>query len=431
MILLLFLAMFNKAFSLSLDEAISLYKNNGTKISELQKEIYLKNYEEYKRYNMINFGLQDSGTSYVNRRTQDTHEFIEHRVRNTLTPSLNLFGINFYTTWTSDWVIESKEFENRFVNFGGRVNLTDILYYSSSYYAIDSSYLNMKKSELSLAAKERGEIANLIDLYVAIKTYEGRLDIKNRSLEQLKKDKTFIEDKEKAGLSSKIDVDSICLQVSKTEQDIRALHRSIHSLKLQLCNKIGIEFNDQEFIDFDSEDIEDVLVDDSNIKVLEHQLNIDEKNEKIQFRRLLPDLSVNAEYDWNEALERYDGIYGISVSWDVIPNFAEHSNSSKSLEITKIELEDAKKNLELELENKRDDFLTNKEALKTAKSEKEYWERVVDIKREMYSNNLISLQEYMKYYNLLRDKEVEVTEKEYNLSAFKKKINLLKEMKVN
>ena len=431
MILLIFLMLFRVASSITLDESISLYKNNRGRVTELEKEIYRKNYEEYKRYNLINFSLQDSGTSYVNRRDHNNHEFLEHRVRNLLNPSLNILGINLYTTWRSDWVIESKEFKNRFITFGGRLNLTDLLYYSSNYYTLDSHYLNMKKRDIELAAKERDEISNLIDIYVGIKTYEGRLDIKNRSLEQLKKDRSYIEEKERAGLSSKIDVESISLQVDKTEQDIRALHRSIHSLKLQFCNKIGIDFNDQEFLDFDSEDIEDVLIDDSNIQILEHQLNIDEKSEKIQFRRLLPDFSVNAEYDWNEALERYDGIYGVSVAWDVIPNFAGYSQASNSLEISKLQLEDERKNLEIQLENKRDDYLTNKESLESAKSEKEYWSRVVDIKREMYINDLLSLQDYMKYYNMLRDKEIEVSEKEYNLSAFKRKIQLLQEMKVN
>jgi len=46
----------------------------------------------------------------------------------------------------------------------------------------------------------------------------------------------------------------------------------------------------------------------------------------------------------------------------------------------------------------------------------------------MYKNDLISLQDYLKYFNKLRDKEISLSEKRYQIEAFKRKIKVLEEL---
>jgi len=218
------------------------------------------------------------------------------------------------------------------------------------------------------------------------------------------------------------------LEISMLNQELQEIYRDMYISKRQLCLLIGIEFDDQQFAEIESQDIENVLVDSRDINLLEYELESDKKQRSLELRNLLPDLFISAEYDWNEVLERYDGVYGLSVSWDVTPNLSSYNQACKKVELGEEKLANAKLNKSLELEKKRGEYLSAREAIESALQEKEYWEQVVEVQREMYKNDLISLQDYLKYFNKLRDKEISLSEKRYQIEAFKRKIKVLEEL---
>ncbi|HCB64201.1 MAG TPA: hypothetical protein DEP20_02385 [Fusobacteria bacterium] len=429
MIFLIFLLLFKTGLSLTLDEALSLYKSRSfsSKSLEVERDIYRRSYDEYARCKWFTISLSDSGSSYVNYRRDEDHTFKDHFVRNTLTPQLNLAGISLYTNWRSDYAIETKDFDNKFVSLGAKTNLTN-MFYSSSSYSSDMAYLNMKMNDISSSMKDFDNISKIIDIFSTVKVYEGRIDIKERAIDQLRKDREYTEDRLKAGLASGMDIKSLDLEISMLNQELQEIYRDMYISKRQLCLLIGIEFDDQQFAEIESQDIENVLVDSRDINLLEYELESDKKQRSLELRNLLPDLFISAEYDWNEVLERYDGVYGLSVSWDVTPNLSSYNQACKKVELGEEKLANAKLNKSLELEKKRGEYLSAREAIESALQEKEYWEQVVEVQREMYKNDLISLQDYLKYFNKLRDKEISLSEKRYQIEAFKRKIKVLEEL---
>ncbi len=429
MIFLIFLLLFKTGLSLTLDEALSLYKSRSfsSKSLEVERDIYRRSYDEYARCKWFTISLSDSGSSYVNYRRDEDHTFKDHFVRNTLTPQLNLAGISLYTNWRSDYAIETKDLDNKFVSLGAKTNLTN-MFYSSSSYSSDMAYLNMKMNDISSSMKDFDNISKIIDIFSTVKVYEGRIDIKERAIDQLRKDREYTEDRLKAGLASGMDIKSLDLEISMLNQELQEIYRDMYISKRQLCLLIGIEFDDQQFAEIESQDIENVLVDSRDINLLEYELESDKKQRSLELRNLLPDLFISAEYDWNEVLERYDGVYGLSVSWDVTPNLSSYNQACKKVELGEEKLANAKLNKSLELEKKRGEYLSAREAIESALQEKEYWEQVVEVQREMYKNDLISLQDYLKYFNKLRDKEISLSEKRYQIEAFKRKIKVLEEL---
>ena len=189
MIFLIFLLLFKTGLSLTLDEALSLYKSRcfSSKSLEVERDIYRRSYDEYARCKWFTISLSDSGSSYVNYRRDEDHTFKDHFVRNTLTPQLNLAGISLYTNWRSDYAIETKDFDNKFVSLGAKTNLTN-MFYSSSSYSSDMAYLNMKMNDISSSMKDFDNISKIIDIFSTVKVYEGRIDIKERAIDQLRKD---------------------------------------------------------------------------------------------------------------------------------------------------------------------------------------------------------------------------------------------------
>jgi outer membrane protein TolC len=403
---------FSYASSLTLDEAIHIYKNSDK-----------YNYHLIDKSSMKS-DLNASNRNYWFNLSFDS-TFIYHNINNLSFEDVSNINSRF-------WLLEAQislDYKNSFskIIFSNptfSVNIMDLIFYNKNKYSYDISSFNEKIEEVKSKASIRSDIENIIDTYVYIHKLEENRNIKYISLEHLEQDREFMHLKEKMGTVSKLDLDLSDIEILNLQKAINDISREIKINKIKLCNILNIIYIENMGISsFEAEDLE-IIVSDEEIIVLENQLKKSEIALKQSFRSTIPDLSLGVTLSQTND---YKPIFRANVAYS-LENFSDSLKRSKNeVEKAKISLKDAKDRKNIALISKTSEFDSLVDALKTAQKSMEYFSRIADINRDKYRQNLVSFQEYMNHYNKYREQVVIYNEKEHDIKAFKRKLKLLYE----
>ncbi len=456
--IIIYLLLTKTAFSINLEQAIKNFKNSSKELENIKMEkenlsiIYRAKYLD----KLFSFGVSvtpayfyDSILAYnpnggpVNNVTT-WEDYVANEASLSLIPSFNILGINFQAD-TSIYrrrhgeLVDDNQVEQRFLllnNVGMSANLNDIFYKNEKDFALKQTELSNKQKENNLAKEERAKISELIDLYTQIKDNEREKESKERSLIELEREYEYIIDKERAGSASKLAGRQLSFEIKRLKNEINSLAITINTYKKALKNKIG---------DFDSLDnIEDILIneikiDESNYKNALLQLELDKEISYIMKRKVQPNFTLQAAYriprgaydytytrPFEDEYKRSDRFeVGLSFDWNLGADTYELSVYSNNIENDQRNIELAKEEIELAKVQQENIFKDYESQIKVKSEYVKFLIDVVDTKREMYKGSLIDLLEYMKYYNELKNQEIELSKLKNKFNSLKRKILLL------
>lgn len=427
--IILFCILSLATLSLSIDEAINLYRvSSSSREIDLKRENYHKSYLEYRREDVFKLHITDSGTG-------PTHLFHKSKAclgyvwRSSIRPSMKLFFFDLSLNIRNDYNIATSDFTFLIDEIDFNIDFIDAFYYSDSKYSRDMSYLTYKQNEITSKLEDLNNIEKIIDIYTSIQTMQEKLEVMRISLDQLKQDEAFLIDREKIGNASRMDIERVRIEIGSVELNISTLERSIEINMRNLCMKIGILYDPNiELLSFTTESRE-VIVNEMDLELLENQKEIQYVNDKLHFRRKLPKLglSLAVTLDHNEEVSKEQ--YMVNFSWDLAGNKSEYLNAKRDRELLKISLENSKINMDIKLSEAKNEYEELVSSLYNANRSRDYWREISEIKREMYKKGHISFQDYMQYYSRLREQEALLSEIDHRLEGFKKKLEFVHEFK--
>ena len=409
------------AKALDMEEAIALYKTKGREMAVLSEglESYKNSYNNYQISR--GFGMPLTNVTNYNYYKAETYS-----VTNTSVVGIKLMDLNISSKFDLGYDLTTSQYATTSAgarSIGASFNLTDVLYYSSGAHTVDDARITYEKAIASTSQAERFKIGTLIDLYVGIKTLEGKLDIKKRSLSQLQQDREYMATKYSIGTIAKVDVERVELEMKTSQQEADTLQKQIFSYKLNLCDKLSVL--PDPYIELDKIDhisLDQVLVDDTNLYLLEKTVEEKEAAIKAHRRSVFPNIAVGGGY--NNVDKKY--YVDASVSWDLF-SFASGSkalNEGQTV-VAKQNLAIAKAAFGVTKEAEKIEYENAESALQIAEESSLYWERLANVKRDMYKSDLISFQEYMRYYNEAKDKQIAAETQKNSFNGLKRKIKLL------
>lgn len=457
--LIIYFMLTTLAFSINLEKAITNFKNKSKELENIKKEKENLSINYRAKYLDKIFGIAvsiepiyfyESIIGYNPNPNQPVdnvnswQDYVANEANISFVPTLRFWGLNFQAD-TSIYrrrhgeLVDDNQVEERFFlinSIGMSTNLNDLIYENEKNSTLKQTEIFNKQKENNLAKEERAKISDLIDLYTQIKDTEGEKESKERSLIELEREHEYIIDKQKAGSASKIEARQLAFEIRKLKNEIESLNVTIETYKKALKNKIG---------DFDTLDnIEDISfneikIDESNYNNALLQLELDKEISYIIRRKTQPSFTLQAAYivprgsynptytkPFEDEYKRSDRFrLGLSFEWNLGSDSYELSTYSNNIENDQRNIELAQQEIEIAKIEQENIFKDYQSKIKVKSEYVKFLIDVVDTKREMYKGSLIDLLEYMKYYNELKNQEIELAKLKNKFNSFKRKILLL------
>lgn len=426
LLLVIFSIFMHSADSLNIDEAIDIYESSKEiELSGYRSDFYRESYNSYSTSRK--FGAIANNESKI--LLDSTHKKIDG-IRNIFSPEVRLFDFKVGISFLTNYDLDSKELENQFLSLTASLNLNDILYYSKKAFSKDQALILKEKNDLNGEKNRNSMVESLIDLYSDIKIKEGEYDVASRYLEQLKKDKSFVEDKLSAGTISQLDIEELEVNIEKSETKKELSEINLEFMKRDFFNRIEISYDKNvEFFDISSNS--EFVFDDSELLVKQKDVELTKCSLRYAKRENQPDFDLGFGWEKDPAnLDAgiFDSLPGVSltVSWDILSNRPQLREAECNAKIIESELEILEKKTTIDRDNQEKTFINAQFNLLALQKEVEHMEKSSDIKREMYQKDLISFRDYMKEYNEYRDTKVKYEKEKHTLNGMKKKMELLK-----
>ncbi len=413
-IILFFLLISSKSYSITLDELVEILKEKNPTLNrqKIEKSISRTEKEKANRERLGKLELFSTFYRYEDKRvlypiTPPINPTNLVGARNQLNVGIR-YTVPIFTGFKLERNVEIKKLNKK---------LTDIRYY-------------LTKNEL---------IYNLKVLYLKslslYKTKEALLTYKN-SLETLYKN---IDEMVKVGKKPEVDLLKVRYELESVNAKIEKINNSIDSLKssiktligdesLDLSNMEDIKFSKVSYEKFDIEGLYRLKAE--YIKERIGDLKID-----IAKGEYFPEIYLNASIQRNMGNSEYKDIWqvGLNLNYALFDFGVRKSKYIKSV-LEKKKIIEEKRKTTLEIKNRLREALNNIKTaeanIKAFKNQLVYAKEVEDIEREKYMEGVSSLYDYLKakaqrylaeseYYNSLYDREIQITYLKYLLEEFR------------
>lgn len=287
-------------------------------------------------------------------------------------------------------------------NVGINQNLNDIFYSEEKY---NRNLLKLRRNQLNytLADSRQKEEEKVINEYLQILNTEVEIELKKNAKKENETMITSLKDQIEKGEATDIELEYLIVDNEKTIEEINYLNEKVVNLKMTLCDKVGITYNESaQYQSFSEVEAGEIKPSSLPLEVKKIEEKTEKENRKMIDRKSQPTLNVSVAYD----MENQDWVANFDVAAGIFYSYADSKKKSLDIKKNLLEQEQLKKQIEQEEKELITEYKHLFNSVSISKAVQEAASKKYDLTKKMLMKGYVSTIEYSKIRNEYKEAEL-------------------------
>lgn len=316
------------------------------------------------------------------------------------------------------------QFGTRF-QMGATAQLSQTIYNPSLNIGIKAAKASQGLYKLQTFKSKEELIYNVINLYVQLQMIERQEDLLVGNLQRMKKLVEITNLQFKEGIIKKVDVDQLKVNQTNLETQLSNTRNNYRQVVNNLKTLMNVEVEQPVAVTEVGIDRVPVarqlfLESNTNLRLLDYQMQLQELNTKNIRAGYLPTVSLFANYGWNGQSNKLlkngetrgftSGLYGVKVNIPIFDGFARrHRITQSNIELKQIELNKQylTRSIKNQFQTAANNLSQNERVLQAQQENMRVAEELYDVAKLSYTEGIAPLSELINAENGLKEAQTQ------------------------